>query len=187
MSKRHRIVGSTGLVALLAAIVSGCAELQAALVEAECNPDAAYAAGMNDGKNGEDMNAYYANDCPPDAGIQAAYRSGYQFGLAHSTSGTSTTPAAHHQCVSSFGNKVCGYHCKKSGSEARCASTPDQFCVKGGFDEIACGYNCVKTDFAVRCAKRPKHNCVSDMVGSIKCGRNCRIEYGSVQCDSEES
>ena len=101
MSKRHRIVGSTGLVALLAAIVSGCAELQAALVEAECNPDGAYAAGMNDGKNGEDMNAYYANDCPPDAGIQAAYRSGYQFGLAHSTSGTSTTPAALHWPTSS--------------------------------------------------------------------------------------
>ena len=187
MRQRPRIIGTRWLVLALATLLSGCAELQAALVEAECNPNAAYAEGVNDGKNGEDMNSDYASDCPRDDGINVAYRRGYRFGLANASSDPSTPAAAQHRCVSSFGNKVCGYNCKKSGTEARCASTPDQFCVKGPFDVIACGYNCVKTDFAARCAKRPRHNCVSDMAGEIKCGRNCRVEYGSLECDSEES
>lgn len=187
MNQRGPIAGKRVLGLALLALLSGCAGLQAALLEADCNPDAAYAAGMNDGKNGEDMVPDYASSCPSDDGINAAYRKGFQFGLARGAAATSVPATARPHCISSFGNKICGFDCKKSGTQAKCASTSDQKCVVGPFQEIECGYNCVKTAFAARCAKRMRHNCVSDGAGDVKCGLNCRVDYGNLTCDSEES
>lgn len=179
-------VRKQGLVIALCILLPGCAQLTELVEQEMCSRDAAYAAGVNAGKDGHEMASNFAWGCPMPDGLNEAYKEGYQFGLAHSRGPDATVAGATHQCLSSYGQKVCGYDCKQSGTTTRCASTPDQQCVKDDFGEIACGYGCVKTSTSVGCAKHRSGNCVSDIVGNIKCGRNCRVEYGSLKCDQKE-
>jgi hypothetical protein len=177
-------VGAALLLFLL--FGSGCAQMQSALVAEVCTPDAAYAAGVNDAKNGRDMQSNYSSGCPAPAGLNDSYRKGYQFGLSRTEPASPSSERAGYGCVSSFGREVCGYECKESLGSAQCASTPDQQCVVGPFGKIACGYSCVVSPFAARCAVHRGNNCVSDSAGNIQCGRNCRIDYGNPTCDSKE-
>lgn len=58
--------------------------MQQAIIAQMCNPNAAYAQGVNDAKNSVDMKYDYAGwySCPySNAAINAAYQQGYQFGL----------------------------------------------------------------------------------------------------------
>lgn len=175
-----------GLVIVLAMLLTGCAQLTELVEQEMCSRDAAYAAGVNAGRTGHEMASNFSWGCPLPEGLNEAYREGYQFGLAHAGGSNATNAAPTHQCVSSFGQQVCGYHCKQSGTTERCAATPDQQCVKDDFGAIACGYGCVKTSTSVGCAEHRSDNCVSDIVGNIKCGRNCRVEYASLKCDKKD-
>ncbi len=76
---------------LLISIVSlsGCAAIQQDMIAQTCNTDAAYATGVNNAKNGFDMQNDFAAICPNNtAAINSAYRDGYQFGLSAINEGT---------------------------------------------------------------------------------------------------
>ena len=153
-----------------------------------CSQDEAYAAGVNDAKNGDDMSTNFSRGCPSPEGLNASYRDGYAFGLEHARRSTAVlTPGgvAVQECVTNFGDKVCGYHSKQSGTNARCASSPDQQCVANDFGDIGCGYSCIATTQGVGCASRRRDTCAADLMGNVVCGRNCRREYGEVRCDPE--
>lgn len=170
----------------LAALATGCAAMQAQYVAQTCNHDAAYAAGMNDGKNGNNMRGNYASGCPQDiAALNRAYSEGFKFGLKNTATTGNGRPQGY-QCRTSFGNEVCGYHCvTSSGGNVRCAARPDQMCMTGGFGEIACGYNCAQSTNALACAQKRGNNCVG-AYGEVRCGKNCRIEFGNIKCDKRE-
>jgi len=172
-------------------LLSGCdtlRQIQQQNMAAICNQDAAYAAGVNDGKANAPMRSYYNAACP--SNLNAAYRQGYQFGLSHGgqIAGIANllVPRTQQQCVNTIGGRVCGYNCAKTTSgSARCASTPDQRCIASDFGDIACGYQCVKSFDKVKCATSPGDNCVKTDFGDVKCGKNCRIESINIRCDIE--
>jgi hypothetical protein len=175
-------IGTLGVAAVL---LTSCAAMKQNYIEQTCNHDAAYAAGVNAAKNGEDMQGAYAQSsgCPhtpetPEA-LNAAYVSGFRFGLE--TTGGSRSG---YGCKESFGNKVCGYHCTENAGTVRCASTPDQHCISAGVGNVACGYHCASPPTQVICATHRGDNCVINAFGDAKCGRNCRDDRGSkVTCD----
>jgi hypothetical protein len=73
-----------GFISLLLINLSGCAELQQDWINDNCNASAAYANGMNDGKDGQDMQANYAGGCPANISeLNQAYQKGFKYGLAH--------------------------------------------------------------------------------------------------------
>lgn len=180
----HSVVGGLLLIAA-ACLLGGCAQMQADYIAKTCNTDAAYAAGVNHGKNGDDMVGNYGMvaGCPDNIdALNQAYSKGFTVGLE---SGAALPPNTEpeYQCKSSFGNEVCGYNCVKSNNNVQCASTPDQMCVAGKFGSTACGYGCAKSSKEVKCASRRRDNCVADNFGKIQCGRNCRIEKSKIVCD----
>lgn len=177
------------LIALVTSLtLVSCAAMKAEYIAENCNPSAAYAGGVNDAKNGNDMKPNYASvfDCDEDqTALNQSYADGFKFGL-NATAGDSGGRRADYQCKSSFGNKVCGYHCVQSMNTVQCASTPDQTCLATDFGEIACGYGCAKSQNTVKCAQRRRENCAADNFGNVKCGRNCRAEPSGVTCDGTD-
>lgn len=177
------------LVPLVA--LSNCAAMQAQYEAQHCTHDAAYAAGVNAGKNGQNMSGDYASvtNCTGDAtdatALNNAYAAGFKFGLRSTGGGGGSRRPAGYECKNSFGKEICGYHCVEQGTNVRCAPTPDQRCIAGGFGNIACGYNCAKSNSTVKCAQRRRDNCAADNFGNVKCGRNCRLEFGNLKCDEQ--
>lgn len=164
MKIRHLIC--IGFISLLF-VLSGCAQLQQYNIEQNCNASAAYASGINDAKNGQDMQRNYASDCPANnQQLNDAYQKGFKFGLAH-------TPAPGAQVnIYNGGNGARGY---------------GRQCIKDNFGDKACGYNCVKTPFKVQCANIPGNNCVKNVFNDIQCGRNCRVDaFNNIKCDSQD-
>ena len=154
-----------------------------------CSTGEAYAAGVNDAKNNEDMDTDFSLGCPSPEGLNASYREGYEYGLEHARRSTSVvTPGGvvAQECVTNFGEKVCGYNCKRAGTNVRCASSPEQQCVANDFGEIGCGYSCVATSQGVGCATRRRDTCAADAMGHVVCGRNCREEFVRVPSAPEK-
>ncbi len=139
-------------VILITSLLTSCAMIQ----EATCNTNAAYARGINDAKNHEDMQTNYASICPADIkAINNAYQDGYTTGLKKQIV---IIPSSHstYQCKTSYIKKICGYGC-----------------IKDAFNHIYCGmaYN---------------DTCVEDAFHTIKCGLNCHVnDMNSVECDKE--
>ena len=182
------------VTAILVFSVLGCTALKEDMIASACNESAAYAAGVNDAKSGSDMQSDYAALCPANqAALNDSYRQGYKFALSHKPSPVIVDggPERHHhharkECVGVFGEQVCGYHCKQSGINAKCAQHPDQECIVGTLDKIECGYSCMRNELGeVKCASFRGDNCVKDALGNIRCGRNCRIEFAQIKCDEE--
>ena len=147
-----------------------------------CSLDAAYSAGVKDANRDKDKRDDYSEPC--EALLNKKYRQGY-----HDASNDSDT---HHdgshdqpkkQCLDHFGEKVCGYDCKKNVTNVMCAPKPNQQCIKGSFDEIACGFSCVKSGMSIKCATKHKYTCVAGSFDEIKCGKNCRKSFGHIECD----
>ena len=86
-------------------------------------------------------------------------------------------------CVTVNGHEVCGYDCKTSGGQTKCAKEPKERCVVGPNGHIACGYHCKKTQNGAKCGKYLYDNCATNGYGEIKCGNNCRErEDGELVC-----
>ncbi|MBU2705659.1 hypothetical protein KCM76_06685 [Zooshikella marina] len=90
-----------------------------------------------------------------------------------------------YQChKEAFGEKTCGYDCKKSAFDGWvCATHPEMNCVKDVTD-VVCGYNCRKEYTDVKCDKPPPHlkpqyrgpkyQCNKDAFGKEACGYDCK-------------
>ncbi len=186
---KARAAACGGAALSMFGLLSGCAGMQAQYEAQYCTHDAAYAAGVNAAKNGQDMSGNYAatTSCSGDAAaLNQAYTQGYQFGLRSTGGRGGPARPRGYECKNSFGKEICGYHCVESGTNVRCAATPEQQCMAGGFGKIACGYSCAKSQTTVKCAQRRRNNCAADSFGNVKCGRNCRLEFGTLKCDEEE-
>ena len=175
-------------------LLSGCAAMQQSYVEQKCNTDAAYAAGVNAAKNGRNMRANYAADCPTNqAEINASYRQGYQYAFSanNNNSGINININGNNSrsngwmCTQGIGGEVCGYGCITSFGVTRCARFPGQQCLADNFGNIACGYHCMKSLNSVKCAQSWGDNCVKSNFGDVKCGINCRFDFGQIKCDQE--
>ena len=83
------------------------------------------------------------------------------------------------QCLHSYGKTACGYGCKASDRQVRCAQTPQGVCSAGS-GILACWDPppLVKTIFG-RHAPRP--SCVTSS-GQTACGYHCVANYDQVQC-----
>ena len=62
--------------------------------------------------------------------------------------GTYIPPAQ--QCIESYGRKVCGYGCKESYGNIRCAREPRHSCMES-YGKIYCGLNCREDGGRVVC------------------------------------
>ena len=108
-------------------LLSGCEQLQQMAIENTCDVNSAYTTGVNDGKNGKDMQAHYASICPSNKNqYNAAYQRGYRFGLSHRDKhivlDVNKNKSSSWKCVqSSSGQKICGYGCHKTGGAVVCA------------------------------------------------------------------
>jgi len=93
-------------------------------------------------------------------------------------------PRLRKECIEHNGQKTCGYDCKQSGGEVKCASSSEQRCVVAPSGQVLCGYDCVTTTHSAKCGKYLYDNCVADMSGNIRCGNNCyvREDDGQVVC-----
>lgn len=140
---------------ILIVLLGSCASM----MEDYCSENTAYSAGVNDARNGQDMNAHYAYSCPADMKEQAteSYNKGYHTGLEAGEKGSGQI------------NVVLG------------GGGPKRECLEK-YGKRVCGYNCVEAYGNIRCASRPDHNCV-EAYGDIRCGRDCRTEYGQIVCD----
>jgi len=175
----------------LSACASFVAELEQGYVAGHCTITAAYSQGLSDGENRRLAVANYATDCPDNKdALNAEYLSGYKDGVRsrhhEDRHSRGRHPYPEHECIESFGDKVCGYNCVQAGSKIRCAATPYEQCLAGDWDEIACGYNCMKNSGKVKCARYRIHNCVSTSFGEITCGLNCRIDFSQAVCERKE-
>ena len=83
------------------------------------------------------------------------------------------------QCLHSMGKTACGYHCKASDGQVRCAQTPQGICSVGS-GIVACWDPppLVRTALG-RNAPRP--TCVTSF-GQTACGYDCVANYDQVQC-----
>jgi hypothetical protein len=138
------------VVVVAMSTMPGCASA----IAAHCTSDRAYESGVNDARNGEDMNSSgYAVVCPAEqrSTVQSSYRAGYERGLASAPTVVVATAPAEGTCVEAYGKK-------------------------------ACGYDCVEAYGTIKCGTEPDHNCV-EAYGQIECGRNCRESYGAIECD----
>ena len=83
------------------------------------------------------------------------------------------------QCLHSYGKTACGYGCKASDRQVRCAQTPQGVCSVGS-GILACWDPppLVKAIFG-RHAPRP--SCVTSS-GQTACGYHCVANYDQVQC-----
>lgn len=144
-----------------------------------CSLDAAYSAGVKDANRAEHQRDDYAEPC--EALLNKKYREGYHDASQSAEDHHNSEPEK--QCLDHFGEKVCGYDCKKNVTNVMCAPKPNQQCIKGSFDEIACGYSCVKSGMKVKCATKHKYTCVAGSFDEIKCGKNCRKSFGRIECD----
>lgn len=75
-----RVALATGLWLVLATV--GCAQAKNLVRQEMCSRDAAYAAGVSDGKAGRDEASNFAWGCPMPDGLDESYRDGYAFGVA---------------------------------------------------------------------------------------------------------
>jgi uncharacterized protein YcfL len=163
------------LIVLLFALITltACASLQQMqknYAASVCSENGAYAAGVNAGKINRPMQTVYNSSCSSAAqsSLNAAYRSGYQFGLSQYSqqrSGTQININTNNSARKTNGKK----------------------CYRTAFGGEVCGYNCLK-DFRgdIRCAQYPNDNCVKNSFGDVKCGKNCRAgDFASVRCDIE--
>jgi hypothetical protein len=108
----------------------------------------------------------------------------------------STPPVPPVSCLFVNGKTACGYSCKTSVDDVRCASTPYGTCgmfhgkvycfdpplsaihhppdaglrpeCKGIGDEAACGFNCLVAKGKVACARTPYGEC-REYLGELKC------------------
>ncbi|MCH2185527.1 hypothetical protein MK280_06605 [Myxococcota bacterium] len=189
MTSKSRIgVGQVLLTLSLTLPLASCAAIQAQYEAETCTPTAAYAAGVNDARNGKNMDGNYAAAyyCSQDqASLNQSYIEGFQFAMDKIPSGPDSRHAGY-ECKSSFGNKVCGYNCVESMGTVQCASRPDQRCVANNFGQMACGYSCAKSQDTVKCAQKKNENCVADSFGNVECGRNCRVTPYGIRCGSRD-
>jgi hypothetical protein len=83
------------------------------------------------------------------------------------------------QCVTSFGKTACGYGCRASDGQVRCAQTPQGVCSVGS-GIVACWDPppLVKGVLGVRA---PRPSCVTSF-GQTACGYECVANYDQVQC-----
>ena len=93
------------------------------------------------------------------------------------------------ECLSAFGETVCGYDCIQAFGEIKCAQTPMGTCVsafgeitcydpprhvtqkaecKTAFGETVCGYHCMVAFGEIKCAQTPECTCTSSF-GEITC------------------
>lgn len=157
-----------------------------------CNPDAAFAAGLNAGKSNDDMEVNFAAKCGAyTKTLNAKYADGYKFGYLNQKEQLHETYNRRQykppeQCLETFGKKVCGYDCKKSFNKVMCAEKPSQQCIVGNFGNIECGYSCIKAGQSIACAKHKNHTCVGNSFGDIKCGKHCFKKFNTITCDVYE-
>ena len=142
MSKIIKIIACSSILLAL----SGCAQLTKMQIDATCSTNAAYAAGINDGKANKNMLSDYAAICPNNhAEYNNSYTSGYKFGLqqrAKTINVNVNDPSKTVQCMKdNFGDEYCGL---KKGDN----------CVKNTYGTIKCGLHCsVNTFNQITCAK----------------------------------
>ena len=119
---------------------SGCAAMMASYREAYCNYDGAYKAGMNDSRQGKEMNVQFAHPC--NASVRATAERGYREGYTNGAAGGIVTIAPRpQQCVTAGGQRVCGYSCVQAYGKAACAQSPDHNCIEA-YGKLRCGPNC---------------------------------------------
>lgn len=71
------------------------------------------------------------------------------------------------ECLSAFGQTVCGYNCLKSIAAIKCASDPGAICLES-YGRIECGFDCKEAYGNIKCAKTSK-------------GR-CDVSFGQITC-----
>jgi hypothetical protein len=124
------------LALLAACMLTCCAQLEAQY----CNPNAAYAEGVNAAQAHQPMDSNYASICPRVQApkINAAYRKGYMSTLRTRPAKPAVVavvpPArrdAEWQCIDLPFKSVCGYGCIKTPfNEVYCGARPGDRCVK---------------------------------------------------------
>ena len=126
-----------------------------------CNTNAAYAQGVNDAKNHQNMKTNYASLCSADADtINASYQKGYTTGLKDQSS---SLPQSTYQCQTPYTKEICGYDCIKDPyNHVYCGLTRGDICVEDNFHTIRCGLNChVNNMGKVECDKE-RYSATSD-------------------------
>ena len=87
---------------VMLSVLSSCAMVQASM----CNTNAAYAQGVNDAKNHQDMKTNYASLCSADVDmINASYQKGYTTGLKDQPN---SLPQSTYQCQTPYTKEICG-------------------------------------------------------------------------------
>ena len=74
------------------------------------------------------------------------------------------------ECLSAYGQTMCGYGCESAYGRVVCGSEPGMTC-KSGFGRIECGYGCQSAYGMIKC---------SQIKGGI-----CSVNYGRITCDGE--
>jgi len=83
------------------------------------------------------------------------------------------------QCLHSWGKTACGYACRASDSQVRCAQTPQGVCNVGS-GIVAC-WDPPPLVKAVLGRHAPRPSCVTSF-GQTACGYHCVANYDQVQC-----
>ena len=91
---------------------------------------------------------------------------------ALSTFAITGNASAEPECVSSYGQTACGYHCKSEYGMVKCAQTPQGVC-HAEYGQVKCWDPEVETDEKPQCMA---YN------GQIDCGYHCKSGYGMVKC-----
>ncbi len=130
---------------------------------------------------------------------------------ALSTFAITGNASAEPECVRSYGQTACGYHCESGYGMVECAKTPQGVCyaaygqvkcwdpeVKSvenaqciaSYGQIACGYHCESGYGIVKCANTPQGVCHA-AYGQVKCWdpevktdapSQCMASYGQIAC-----
>jgi hypothetical protein len=83
------------------------------------------------------------------------------------------------QCLHSYGKTACGYGCKASDRQVRCAQTPQGVCSAGS-GILAC-WDPPPLVRSILGRSAPRPSCVTSS-GQTACGYHCITNYDQVQC-----
>ena len=91
---------------------------------------------------------------------------------ALSTFAITGNASAEPECVRSYGQTACGYHCESGYGMVECAKTPQGVCY-AAYGQVKCWDPEVKSVENAQCIAS---------YGQIACGYHCESGYGMVKC-----
>jgi hypothetical protein len=151
------------LIPLFVLALSACASMQKDYQNRICHYSGAFEEGVNGAQAGQPMaGENLAQQCPQPVqdDVRRGYRDGYMSIrnlppeqaplIVINGGGGHRDKQRERQCLTSYGQQVCGYGCIEAYGKARCAQNPRHTCSEF-YGQIYCGTNCHEDYGQVHC------------------------------------